>query len=116
MLPPLGATPPPILKHLIYLENIPGAGRPGGSKLKATSGGCRTPVRHTIPLGIVIFLVVVMVDLKQVIQILVGLRGNITGVQYPNLVIVSETKLSPPMHAPNTNNNWRLQLLLVAYQ
>jgi len=30
-----------------------------GSKVKApkTSGGCRTPVRHTIPLGIVISLV-----------------------------------------------------------
>jgi len=36
---------------------IPGQGE--GSKLKApkTSGGGRTPVRHTIPLGIVIFLV-----------------------------------------------------------
>jgi len=38
---------------------IPGQGE--GSKLKApkTSGGGRTPVRHTIPLGIVIFLVVI---------------------------------------------------------
>jgi len=36
---------------------IPGQG--AGSKVKAhkTSGGRKTPVRHTIPLGIVIFLV-----------------------------------------------------------
>jgi len=35
----------------------PGQGE--GSKLKApkTNGGGRTPVRHTIPIGIVIFLV-----------------------------------------------------------
>jgi len=35
-------------------------GQGAGSKVKApkTSGGGRTPVRHTIPLGIVIFLVV----------------------------------------------------------
>jgi len=40
---------------------IPGQG--AGSKVKApkTSGGRRTPVRHTIPLGIVIFLVIIII-------------------------------------------------------
>jgi len=39
---------------------IPGQG--AGSKVKApmTSGVGRTPVRHTIPLGIVIFLVLII--------------------------------------------------------
>jgi len=38
-------------------------GQEEGSKLKApkTSGGGKTPVRHTIPLGIVIFVVVLVV-------------------------------------------------------
>jgi len=43
---------------------IPGGGGHGkGSKVKApkTSGGCRMPFRHTIPLGIVIFLVVLFI-------------------------------------------------------
>jgi len=35
----------------------PGAGRISELKATKTSGGGRTPVRHTIPLGIVIFLV-----------------------------------------------------------
>jgi len=43
---------------------IPGQG--AGSKVKAhkTSGGGRTPVRHTIPLGIVIFLVLKIIFIK----------------------------------------------------
>jgi len=54
MLPPLGAAYPN------YNSDISGNYEQGaGSKLKAhkTSGGRKTPVLHTIPLGIVIFLV-----------------------------------------------------------
>jgi len=43
---------------------IPGQG--AGSKVKAhkTSGGRKMPVRHTIPLGIVIFLVFIQICSK----------------------------------------------------
>jgi len=81
MLPPPGATPPPILKPFIYLENREtergkdenrnnlycrfistrggdSRGQEEGTNVEATkTSGRGTPVHYTIPLGIVIFLV-----------------------------------------------------------
>jgi len=57
---------------LVYINEgvvIPG-GQREGSKLKApkTSGGGRTPVRHTIPLGIAIFLVTCILIILGIIE------------------------------------------------
>jgi len=41
-------------------------------KAPKTSGGRRTPVRHTIPLGIVIFLVVVVVVIVWEVYVFLG--------------------------------------------